>query len=74
MSGIILLLFFAAAYIIGAAIPLYLFYRLIRWAIRDTLDIRPEKTESSGGSGLFWWSCLFMFILGLIIHLVATHG
>ena len=74
MSGIILLLFFAAAYIIGAAIPLYLFYRLIRWAIRDTLDIRPEKRESNGGSGLFWWSCLFMLVLGLIIYLVAAHG
>jgi hypothetical protein len=74
MSGIILLLFFAAAYIIGAAIPLYLFYRLIRWAVRDTLDIRPEKKESSGHGFGFWWSCLFMLVLGLIIYLVATHG
>jgi hypothetical protein len=74
MDGIILLLFLAAAYIIGAAIPLYLFYRLIRWAVRDTLDIRPEKRESGGRSFGFWWSCLFMLILGLIIYLVATHG
>jgi hypothetical protein len=74
MSGIILLLLFAAAYIIGAAIPIYLFYRLIRWAVRDTLDIRPEKKQSGGGSGLFWWSCLFMLILGLVIYLVASHG
>ena len=74
MSGIILLLLFAAAYIIGAAIPLYLFYRLIRWAVRDTLDIHPEKKQSSGGSFGFWWSCLFMLILGLVIYLVASHG
>jgi hypothetical protein len=38
MDAVFLLLFLATAYIIGAATPLYLFYRLIRWAVRDTLD------------------------------------
>jgi hypothetical protein len=38
VDAVFLLSFFATAYIIGAAIPLHLFYRLIRWAVRDTLD------------------------------------
>jgi hypothetical protein len=69
-----LLVILLGAYALGGLLACYLLYIIFRWAVRDILDIHPVKNERSGHDFWFWWSCLFMLILGLITYLVATHG